>query len=278
MRLDLEGQVWHGEPPRNQFTLRKLAMTTCVVMALIWFLLLPLVDHVITHSGMLDSSGDLERMGNAIWTYHDRFGMLPPAITFDADQRKMHSWRVLAAPPNTVPPAYQLSEPWDSENNRKTHPVVPYYFCFHCSRDPGPKNHTSYLAVTGPHTAFPKMKSTKIPEFLDVKKDKEAYLKFSGRGMTNTILAIESHRSGVHWMEPRDIDAESVLNSFGSKRTALSTSHAKYLYGFGPGTMALFADGSARFLNADTDPAVMKSLLEIDNREKSRERVGKFRP
>jgi hypothetical protein len=51
----------------------------------------------------------------ALAAYKDNYGCLPPAVTYDADGRAMHSWRVYILPyieRQDIYDQYRFDEPW----------------------------------------------------------------------------------------------------------------------------------------------------------------------
>ena len=136
---------------------------------------------------------NLSQIGRALLHYHSHYGTFPPADSTDANGRPMHSWRVLILPylgRQDLYDAYHFNEPWNGPNNRKLHNVV--LTAFNCPSDSFRKTtQTSYLALVGPQTLFPHLGTRGLADITD--------------GSANSILLIEVHSSGIHWMEPRDI-------------------------------------------------------------------------
>jgi prepilin-type processing-associated H-X9-DG protein len=81
-------------------------------------------------------------------------------------------------------------------------------------------------------------------------------------GISNTILLVEVHNSGIHWMEPRDLDASQMAMAINANPArkgvipGISSGH--------PGVaQAAMADGSVRALPDDTPPATVRAMLTI---------------
>ena len=142
----------------------------------------------------------LKQIGLALHAYEDDYGSFPPAYIADASGKPMHSWRVLLLPyldRNDIYDKYSFDEPWDGPNNSKLHGImVSYYKCptdySATSRD----TDTSYVAVVGPNTMFPGEESVKLEDIPD--------------GPSATITLVEIFNSGIHWMEPRDLNIEEM--------------------------------------------------------------------
>lgn len=134
--------------------------------------------------------------------YHDEFGRLPPAYLTNDEGEKLCSWRVLvlAADPayRDIYDSYDFSQPWDGPANRELAKRAPnLYVCPNSAPNGSP--FTSYLAVTGPGTAFD-----------------EGRYRYNREGDHQDIAIAESADSGVNWMEPRDFAAVDVLHAIES--------------------------------------------------------------
>src|SRR5262249_36007642 len=143
----------------------------------------------------MECCNHLKQIGLALQNYHDTFGSLPPAYLADAQGKPIHSWRVLILPflENTaLYDRYSFDEPWDGPNNSKLHNELVH--AYSCPSRPGrqPRGETSYVVVVGLETAWPGEKTVKMSDFKD--------------GTSNIILVAEMANSGIHWMDPRDLD------------------------------------------------------------------------
>ena len=125
---------------------------------------------------------------------------------------------------------YKFDEPWDGPNNSKLHNRV--VECFACPSDeqtiPG---QTSYLAVVGAETAWPAPGKAKTEDFFD--------------GRSNTLLIVEVANSGIHWMEPRDLD-------FATMSFQVNPSAGRGISSHHPGcAVVTYADGRTETMNED---------------------------
>lgn len=187
----------------------------------------------------------------ALHNYESTYGTLPPAHVDGADGRPMHSWRVLVLPfmeQQALYNAYNFSEPWDGPGNRKLLNSMPPIFA--CpSRHPGvPTNLTSYVAVTGPGTAFPDGHTVALQDIKD--------------GTASTIFAVEVENVDIFWTEPRDLDVRTMSFRVNDpKRAGISSPHP------GGANVAL-ADGGKRFMQEGITPGELRALFTIDGGEK----------
>jgi hypothetical protein len=193
---------------------------------------------------------NLKQIALALHNYHDTYGSFPPAYIADTSGRPMHSWRVLILPfieQKALYDQYRFDEPWDGPHNRLLADAMPRVY--RCPSDPGAKPDSplmSYLAVVGPETAWPGEKARTFRDFKD--------------GTSNTLLVVESHGSGIHWMEPRDLHtgqmAREINPSHGQGICSCHGSQREI-------AQAAFADGSVDALSNDLTREEVEALLTI---------------
>jgi hypothetical protein len=192
---------------------------------------------------------NLRQITLALQNYHDVYKSFPPAYVADENGKPMHSWRVLLLPfirPD-IYQAYRFDEPWDGPNNRQfADSIVSLYQCPSDGEDMA--GQTSYVAVVGPGTAWPGAKSVRLGDIAD--------------GPENTILIVEVHKSGIHWMEPRDLDASQMPMTINARPAAKGASPG--ISSGHPGVaQAARADGSVFAIDEDTPPATVRAMLTI---------------
>lgn len=197
------------------------------------------------------------QMGLALHNFHDANGSLPPVFVTDSRGRARHSWRVFVLPyidQASLAAAYRFEEPWDCPANSRLHSAeVPNFQCpSDRAEQPEGANWTSLASIVGPHTVWPADRPLTLGEISD--------------GTSSTILLVEVYQSGIHWMEPRDLDVlqmSTTVNAAGSQ--GISSPHPG-------GAHVLLGDGSARFLSDETSPEILRRLIERDDGEQ----VGEF--
>ncbi len=193
---------------------------------------------------------NLRQISIALQNYHDVYKSFPPAYVADDTGKPLHSWRVLILPFLEHKPlydVYRFDEPWDGPNNRQL--AATTLKLFECPSDENAgTGQTSYVAVVGPGTAWPGAKSINLSDIKD--------------GSSNTIHVVEVHHSGIHWMEPRDLDVSQMPMTINAKpatkgaNLGISSGH--------PGVaQAARMDGSIFAIIDDTPPATLRAMLTI---------------
>jgi prepilin-type processing-associated H-X9-DG protein len=219
------------------------------VVALFWLATPSLGPHVSAARRTVCQS-NLKDIAIALQNYHDVYKRFPPAYIADESGKPMHSWRVLILPFLEQKALYdqiRFYEPWDSPHNSKLAAVS--LELFRCPEDgKRGRGHTSYVAVVGPGTAWPGAKSIDIADIND--------------GTSNTILVVEVKNSGIHWMEPRDLDASQMPMTINAKPVGASAT-LDISSGHKGVAQVAFADGSVRAIPEVTPAAMLRAMLTI---------------
>lgn len=207
----------------------------------------------------------LLQIGMALHNYHEFQGVFPPGSSFgvnhfgDHPPEKGHSWMVRLLPyleQNNLYQGINLAEPWDSLANSQI-ASVPYNF-FNGTR---PKtNESPYVGIAGvgrdaaelesrhPNVGvFGYRRATRIADITD--------------GLKNTIMVVETSNQRGPWMSGGpatvrglDPDRPPYLGAGGQ-------------FGGKGGGIALYADGSVRWLSKRIDPKVFEALATIHGGE-----------
>jgi len=232
------------------------------------------------------SKNNLKAIGLALHRYHDDYSMFPPAFIADENGRPMHSWRVLLLPhlaeghehsaryyrsqlfkyglfeiskvyervqiENRTAEQikyfleqYRFDEPWDGPNNRKLHDLPAG--AFHCPDGADPAMNTSCVAIVGEQTVWTETCGRKIKEITD--------------GTSDTALVVEITDSGIHWLEPRDLQYDDLPLEINPKDRRGISSPYKH------GAYVLLCDGSVRYVGNRISKDNLRRLLEISDGE-----------
>jgi Protein of unknown function (DUF1559) len=174
----------------------------------------------------------------ALHEYHDLHNNFPPAFSTSKDGKPLLSWRVLVLPfleQKKLYDEFHLDEPWDSPHNRTLIPRMPEVFRCPAERPTlAAAGKTRYLAPRGPNTVLRGAEPVSMRDITD--------------GTSNTIMVIDAGDDhAAIWTKPEDweFDPEPGIESiFRSHRPG--------------GIIAMFADGSVRYLRQRIKPAILR--------------------
>jgi hypothetical protein len=201
---------------------------------------------------------NLGNIGETFIKYNAKKHALPAAYATNANGQPLLSWRVLLLPFSYSldrRPASQLKldEPWNSKRNLALE--ASYAQLYHCPYDPAPEVQTSYVAVIGPTTAFRGKMAVALPD--------------ERKGQACTLLAVETVRSGIHWMEPRDMAFKDAIRGVNVLPVGGIASQHPYpsLWDGDPAYVvnAVCRDGAVMQLRSTMDPTVLRRLLEVNS-------------
>ena len=152
----------------------------------------------------------------ALLNYHEIYGSFPPAYIAGPDGTPWHSWRTLLLPvvnQQKLYDQYRFDEPWNSPHNRQLAEQADV-MQFQCPSSPGygTTPFTNYVVVLGEGTLFPGPDSVSQERLDDPEQ---------------TILLVETDGLDIHWMEPRDLDVDTMSFDVNSgDAPSISSAHA----------------------------------------------------
>ena len=202
----------------------------------------------------IECRSNLEQIATAVSLYEADHGCFPPPYTTDTDGNRLHSWRTLLLPylgEEALHECLQLDEPWDSESNRLWHgtPVDVYQ----CPADSsGSANDTSYVMIVGGEGVYDDGEARKAVEITD--------------GVSATILLVEVTGSGIHWMEPEDLQWEEMDFTINGAMS-ISSEHEG-------GAHVMMCDGTVEFLGDRKSPEEVRALATRAGGEPVPESLG----
>ena len=172
----------------------------------------------------MESMNRLKMVGLALHNYHDVYNSFPAAYVENEDGNPRYSWRTALLPfveRAALFDSYDSNRSWDSPKNQSV--VSQRVEAFQSLRDTNiAGNGTSFVALGGPGTIFDGNKFTRLRDIVD--------------GTVNTIIVVEVIGSNIPWAKPQDLNIDDVRMS--GQPGDLDPN----------GFLALFADGSVRFL------------------------------
>ncbi|MBN2291150.1 MAG: DUF1559 domain-containing protein [Pirellulales bacterium] len=217
-------------------------------------LLLPAVQAAREAARRVACINNMKQVGLAMHTFHGTNNRFPSYDDPKHPEWPPCSWRVQLLPhlgQDFTYRQYDRNQAWDSPTNIVLEDVMsPQYRC--PSNPTVGSTDTDYLTLVGPNGVFMQKGSLSLKDITD--------------GSSNTIMLVESHKSGIHWMEPKDLSINNAkMVSVNSAGPGLKSQH--------PGVVnVVLCDGSVRSLSNNIDPNVLKSLTT----PKGGERVGGF--
>jgi len=200
--------------------------------------------------GFQDCDWNLRFVAHALVDYERAHGALLPAVGDAHAKRPVRSWRVeilslVPLPYMELAKRYDSREPWDGPHNKALRDEE--VMIYHCPSDPGPRKETSYVAVVGAKGWWSADKPAHGPVQADA---------------AHTILVVETVRSGIHWLEPRDMSVQDALRGVNAPEPSISSRHEGFGLPAGPGGHCVFADGRVQWLNNRIDPKVLAHMIE----------------
>lgn len=201
---------------------------------------------------------NLKQIGFALQNYESIYGCFPPAYVADAKGKPLYSWRVLlmaaADDGGKFRKSFRFDEPWDSPNNRKLehlHPSTWWQCPSHLSRG---STDTHFVAVVGPGTIFPSDGTSRRSADVTDRIDK-------------TLMVVEIAGASIHWMEPKDLDWNTMSFQLNDRaRPSISSHHfSTNSRHFNP--HATTVDNRVETLQRDLPPEILKARLTISGGE-----------
>ena len=200
---------------------------------------------------------NMRQLATALSVYQATFGKFPPAYLADANGKPMTSWRVLVLPfidDRVQFNKYDFDKPWDDPANQPISSMILAYF--RCFSDPSFGPTTNYVAVVGPHTAWPGERGRLESEFTD--------------DPAETILLIETHGRNVRWAEPRDLTFDEAVDLL-SQPFEPGSGHPVdpgFFYKKSSLFNVAFADGHVQAIYWPLDRQLAEALLTADGGER----------
>ena len=160
-----------------------------------FWVLLPALNIDVESGRQREVQDKLKRIATALTQYHADYGSYPPPYTVDGKGKRMHSWRALLIPyldDDKLMGDYSFEHAWDSPENMVFHARSFEPFQLPGGAPSSRLNHTGFMVIVGTDTLFP--------------GGGRRITRTSAADESQTLLVVEVADSGVHWLEPRDLD------------------------------------------------------------------------
>lgn len=257
--VDPEGAVWSADDAfqkdrRSQFvgSLKLLSIALLLglsgaggVIGFLW-VVLPLIGFDAETARHQLIQAKIARIATAMRQYHDDYGRLPPPVVYDDQGQPMHSWRALLLPyldEQRLFQDYKFDEAWDSSHNSRLHSMPFDPFQLPGSNLTTSINHTGFMVIVGTDTLFP---DNNLGTPLSAATD----------GLGSTLLVAEVDQSGVHWLQPTDLDRAAMSFTMNSGFPGSEIGDPAGLGGW-----VVMADGKPQFLENGISADKLQSLV-----------------
>ena len=201
------------------------------------------VSRITSSRDQSQATTNLKRIAKALNAYAADHGTYPPPMTVDANNRPLHSWRVLILPyldEEDLYDQFDLTVGWDDPRNMQLAYEVPAVYTH-------PKlssfSESAYFLITGTGTLFPPTGPLGPDTMVD--------------DPSQTILVIEGKppiASGM-WTEPVDLDFAAMTGRLGQNP-------GKEPGGlFDDGVSMATVDGRGHFVPITIEPATFRALI-----------------
>lgn len=192
----------------------------------------------------------LVRISQALQAYHDTHNEFPPAVTFDANGKPKHSWRVLILRElgyDELYARYDWDQPWDSVSNAWLSTEMPQEYASATDKGAIANGESSFYVITGTGCPFPDGGTTSLADIKD--------------GYGDTVLVAETISYGFSWLEPRDIRLARLQSRINAAPGQSFASQSPL------GPQVLTADGEVRTLHFDAPADSITGIATIDGGE-----------
>jgi len=191
---------------------------------------------------------NFKQIGLALLTYESTFRDFPRSSAAPKPGQPGCSWRTLILPfyESMGPgPRYDYSQAWDSAANAHFGQLAHMAYVWEPAPRAGHELDTNALGIQGPGAIFDDERATPIE---------------ISPATADLIIAIEVRDSGIHWLEPRDLDYRELIER--ERKGDLKLGAVESSIG------VLFLDGRAWRLRADTPRDLLLTFMTIEGAQR----------
>lgn len=185
---------------------------------------------------------NLKQLSLALLNYEGAFRDFPPTAYTDSAGQPICSWRALILPfYESSRDRFNFQSPWNAPANAKLGGVYRVAFAWDETAEPNEALNTNVLGIAGPGALFD--------------DSRRSLLEF-GEGSRDLIVLIEVRNSGIHWMQPGDLDYRELVELERNGKLRLGV--------MDDGFCVLFLDGRAWRLRADTPRDLLLKFMTVE--------------
>ena len=239
--VDKKGARWIA---RESFPNVSLSPASLAASGIAVALFLPAVQSAREAARRAQDTNSLKLIGLALQNYTAANAGFPLASINDPTGKPLLSWRVAILPylgEESLYKQFKLDEPWDGPNNVKLIPMMPDVYAIKSARTGGPGLSNVRTIMGAAAVLQPVAPATTISSITD--------------GTSTTMAAFES-TVPVPWTKPEEasLEMQGLAQFVGVGRPG-----GKFL--------ALFADGSVKYLPGGLDEQTIRALVTRDGKE-----------
>lgn len=231
-------------PRRSLPTFSLRALLGLVLLAAVLCLFAARVRYAQNRARASACVGYMKHVGMGILEYESVFRDFPRSAVATKAGQPSCSWRTIVLPyyESMGPgPRYDYSQPWDSTTNAQFGRFAYRAYRWDPAQGAGHDLHTNVVGIQGPDALFDDGRTTPIE---------------ISPAIEDLIILIEVRDSGIHWMEPRDLDYRELIER--ERKGALK------LGVMDDGFCVLFLDGRVWRLRADTPRDLLLKFMTIE--------------
>ncbi len=226
-----------------------LAVLLGVLAVGVIFLFWPAFENLRERRDRFACMNNLQQIAKALDDYAADHGTYPPPVTYDAQGKPMHSWRVMILSylgEDSLFAQYNFDLPWDSQQNAQLFARCPTVFMSpQAGRNMG--SESTYALITGNGTVFPASGPLAPWQVTD--------------GLAETLLVVEVKNNTQEWTKPVDLNFGNLNRRIGAAgKNAIGGNHSG-------GATAVLADGTPVWLPGDLDPVLLDAMISADGGE-----------
>jgi hypothetical protein len=185
---------------------------------------------------------DMWMLSMGLSNYHGALRDFPTSTYFDPQGNPVCGWRPMVVPHcESTELEFDRTQPWNSPTNLRFGGIFQHRFVWEFNPRPGDEFNTNVLGIAGPGAMLDNARVVPIK----IAKETE-----------DMFLLIEVRDTGIHWMEPGDLDYRDIIERERNGSLTLGV--------FDDSFCVALADGSAWRLRSDTPRDLLLKFMTLE--------------